>query len=42
MAEEELGHDSGLPKTVVKHAQKVFSDKHHKRPSTNNDIARFR
>ena len=27
MAEEELGHNSGLPKNVVKHAQKVFSDK---------------
>jgi hypothetical protein len=27
MAEEELGHDSGLPQSVVKHAQKIFSDK---------------
>jgi hypothetical protein len=27
MAEEELGHSSGLPHRVVKHARKIFSDK---------------
>ena len=27
MAEEELGNKSGLPKSVVKNAQKIFSEK---------------
>ena len=27
MAEEELGHNSGLPREIVKQAKKIFSDK---------------
>jgi hypothetical protein len=34
MAEEELGYNSSLPQSVVKHAQKVFSDESNVEPST--------
>jgi hypothetical protein len=33
MAEEELGHDSGLPQSVVKSARKIFSEKNEVSPS---------
>ena len=32
MAKEELGHSSSLPRSVVKHAQKIFSDKNDVQP----------
>ena len=32
MAKEELGHSSSLPQSVVKHAQKIFSDKNNVQP----------
>ncbi len=34
MAQEELGYNSGLPKSVVKHAKKVFSEKNNVNPPT--------
>lgn len=40
MAEEELGYDSSLPRSVVKYAQKVFSDKNNVRACTLEKVKR--